>query len=268
MLFVMPLRGKQTPDRREAATHEELVVRIAEDKGRPRFRRTPLGTEKPRAVFLESVGKIVRQIEEIGFRYAPSGPQATRHTGNTIQKVRFRSSPRNVPGELVVLSMVLEIRDLSLETWRKTESLPWSSSVPVWRRGVGQLLEPPVALDWNLADMRRRPATVEDAAATLLQNGLPSLDRITRVLSGSAPRLDVLAGLLEPGISVEYQLRAGHLEDAGAIVSSIFGVSLDMLETLEDRIERVKAEPIPRYDADLYRIPFLVAKYDLPVRRL
>ena len=262
-------RRRRGSGRREAASIEELVVHIAEDKSRSRFRPVAPGTERPREVFLDAVQLLVQPLEELGFTYARSGPHATRRRGHVISKVHFGSSYLDVPGELVSLSISIGIHDRTMGAWRKADEHSRRADDLVSTMHLGHLLDPPVALDWNLADRAKRPATIADAAATIHRHAMPFIEDITQLLAAPDLEPERLASLVESEALVEYFVRSGRLDEAGALVSSyLAGFPEGILVRLHAQIARFRSEGLPEAtdpDAGDW-LAFLVVRHELPTR--
>jgi len=220
-------------------------------------------------VFLDAVQLLVQPLEELGFTYARSGPHATRRRGHVIAKVHFGSSYLNVPGEFVSLSTSIGIHDRTMGAWRKVDGHSRRADDLVSTRHLGHLLDPPVALDWNLADRGKRHATIADISATIHRHAIPFIEEITQLLGAPHLEPERLAGLVESEALVEYFVRAGRLDDAGALVTSyLAGFSEGILVRIRAQIARFRSEGLsgatnPHAGDGL---AFLVVRHELPIR--
>ncbi|MER8404833.1 hypothetical protein [Mesorhizobium sp. M0959] len=59
--------------------------------------------ELPKQVFIDGCEQISMEFEPIGFRFAKSGPHASRRAGDWAFKISFQSNYLNVGGEYVEL---------------------------------------------------------------------------------------------------------------------------------------------------------------------
>ena len=244
-------------------------MRIAQDKSRSRFRPVAPGTERPREVFLDAVQLLVQPLEALGFTYARSGPHATRRRGHVIAKVHFGSSSLNVPGELVSLSTSIGIHDRTMGAWRKADGHSRRADDRVSTMHLGHLLDPPVALDWNLADRAKRQATIEDIAATIDRHAIPFIEEITQLLADPDLAPERLAGFVESEALVEYFVRAGRLDDAGALVTAyLAGFPEGVLARIHAQIARFRSEGLPEATSPDSGdgLAFLVVRHELPTR--
>jgi hypothetical protein len=250
--------------RREAGSVEEMVLQIAVDKGRGRFKPTAPGTERPRDVFLAAVDRRVEPLVESGYRYARSGPHATRREGHVTSRVQFSSSQLNVPGELVSLHISLQVRDSVLGKWRRNQAQPRRSDDVVATWHLGHLLDPPRWLDWNLASPPDRDATVADIASTL-QHGLAFTDLLAEDLHGVVDPAS-LAGRVDDEALIEYYVKAERADETAPIIEAMLSRFHRRNHFLR-QVERMRKDGLP--DRQVLGVPnglaYLVVQYDLPV---
>lgn len=240
---------------------------IAADKGRARFQPAAPGTERPRDVFLAAVDRLVEPLVEDGYRYARSGPHATRRNGHVTSRVQFSSSHLNVPGELVSLHISLQVLDSELGRWRKAQAQPRRPDDVVGTWHLGHLLDPARWLDWNLAEPAAREATVADIGDTLQKVGLPFIDALLEDLQGE-PDPESLAGRVDAESLVEYYVRAGRAEETAPVIEALLSRFHERgLNRFVSQVERMRREGLPDHQVlgEPDGLAYLVAQFDLPV---
>lgn len=254
------------PSRREAHTLEALVRQIADDHTLPRFRKRPADAEKPRDVYQAAADELAAPYTQAGWRYARSGPHLTRRVSDLTSQIRFASSTSNVAGSLVVLTVHVIFKDHAHTAWRQERGL---SPVPfdaVLNRHLGHFLQPPVWLEWNLADPATRPQTIADIAHTLATVAVPALDRLGElVASPSYPQ--PLFGLVNDSALLEYHVRAGRTDEAARILEQLMA-QLDPrpLRWFRDRVTSLaRGETAPWQAHGLEAVARTVAELGLPV---
>lgn len=260
-------RRRERVARREAATIDEMVQQIAQDKGRARFRPTEPGIERPREVFLAAVDSIAEPLVAQGFRYARSGPHLTRRTNHVTSKVLLGSSTLNVPGELVSLHVTLQAHDAELGKWRRTQAAPRRSDDLVATRHLGHLLTPGKWLEWNLASPYDRLATTKDISATLSDPGLKFLDSLAADLGGGADA-GILAGRVDNESLIEFYVRDGRSAETPPLIEA-------MLARFHERgrahfvsqIREFRRDGLPKHQllGEPNGLAYLVVQFDLPV---
>jgi hypothetical protein len=244
-----------------------MVRQIAEDKGRGRFKPTAPGTERPRDVFLDAVDRLVEPLVAEGYRYARSGPHATRRHGHITSKFHFASSHLNVPGELVSLHISLQVLDAKLGKWRKDQPRPRRPDDVVATWHLGHLLDPPRWLEWNLASLSERRATVADIAQTLRTVGLPFTRDLVEDLQGD-PDPALLAGRVDSEALIEYYVRAGRADETEPLIQAMLSRFHERgLSHFLNQIERMRREGLPHHQVlgEPNGLAYLVVQFDLPV---
>lgn len=261
-------RRRENVGRREARSIDELVTQIAEDKSINRFAPRPIGAERPRDVFLKAAETLAEPLVALGWRFAASGPHATRKSKNVTCKLQFGSSSLNVAGELVSMRIDFIIRDADLGRWRMAAERPRRQDDVVQTRHLGHLLDPPRWLEWNLADSRDRPRTIRDASDTLAAVGMPYIEDLTSLLSAADVIPPDLVGRVEEESLLEYYVRAGLIDETRPLISAI----LDRFHNgarahFVAQVERFRSDGLPA--VQLLGLPnglaFLVVQHDLPV---
>lgn len=262
--------GKRTPrnsGRRTAATTDELIRQVAEDKGIDRFAPRRAGVETPKVVFMSMVDKVADHFTASGWRYARSGPHMSQREGDVSARMAFVSNRLNVGGELVGLWVDIHLGDRTIGRWRKEIGNPLATGNDVARRHLGHLLDPPLWLEWNLAESSIRPAAIADIVETIEGAALPWIESIRHLLDGGSPNPTSLIGHVTETSLIEYYVRAGRLDDAGAVVQAAVGRS-------NERAQRFFAERLSEYRAGLpgevpaagsALLAYAVVRFDLPV---
>ena len=201
--------------RREAGSLDDRVRQIAEDKRRADSNRLTRASSV-REVYLGVVDRLAEPLVRTGYRYARSGPHATRRLTHITSKVYFSSSHLNVAGELVVLHISLQVLDAQLGAWRRDQPTPRRTDDVVATWHLGHLLDPPRWLEWNLASARDRSATIADIETTLHDAGLEFIDVLVEDLLGAADP-STLAGRVDIEALIEYYVRAGRRDETPAL---------------------------------------------------
>jgi hypothetical protein len=266
----MPWLGKREPrntGRRTATTTDELIRQIAQNKGIDRFALSRPGVETPRVVFMSAVDEVAGHFAASGWRYARSGPHLSRREGDVSGKVVFVSNRLNVGGELVGLWVDIHLADRTLGRWRKEIGNPLVTGDEVARRHLGHLLDPPRWLEWNLAESSVRPAAITDIVETIEDAALPWIESVGRLLDGGLPNPASLISNVTETSLIEYLVRAGQLEDAGAVVRAA-------VERSHERAQRGFTERLGEYRDSLpdelpaagsALLAYAVIRFDLPV---
>ena len=260
-------RRRDRVARREARSVEEMVRQIADDKGRNRFRPVAPGTERPRDVFMGAVEELVEPLVADGYRYARSGPHATRRRGHVTSKVYFASSHLNVPGELVSLHISLQVLDAKLGKWRRQQPRPRRPDDVVATRHLGHLLDPPRWLDWNLASLNERRATVADVENMLQTVGLPFVHGLVEDLAGD-PDPAVLAARVDSEALIEYYVCADRAEETEPLIRAMLSRFHERgLENFVYQVARLRREGLPDHQVlgEPNGLAYLVVQFDLPV---
>lgn len=256
--------------RREWKSIEEAVIQIARDKSISRFNPRLPDAEKPRDVFMRSVTSAVEPLIADGWRFASSGPHATLRMGDVRCKVTFGSSSLNVAGALVSLYVTIIIRDAQLGAWRAAARNARRHDDVIVTRQLGQLLDPPRWLEWNLADPRQRPEVLADIADMLQMKAVPYVNRVMSKLRSDPVDPQSLAGLVDPEAMVEYYVRAGMIEQTGSLIATILE-QYDERATVrfDTQVARFRSEGLPdRLSPGVSDVlAYLAVQHDLPAGR-
>ena len=128
--------------------------------------------ESPRQVFADACKSIASELASSGFRYAKSGPYATKKLGDFTFQVLFSSSFRNTAGALVKLWISGTVYSKRLERWREDYPLLHGAD-DVAGGQLGNLTDETVFNDWNLADANTRNAVIADANRLIADIAIP-----------------------------------------------------------------------------------------------
>jgi hypothetical protein len=213
------------------------------------------------------VDEVANHFTASGWRYARSGPHLSQREGDVSAKMAFVSNRLNVGGELVGLWVDIHLGDRTIGSWRKEIGNPLATGDDVARRHLGHLLDPPLWLEWNLAEPGIRPAAIADIVETIEGAALPWIESIRNLLDGGYPDPTSLIGHVTETSLIEYLVRAGRLEDAGAVVRAAVGRS-------DERAQRFFAERLGEYRDGLpgevpaagsALLAYTVVRFDLPL---
>ncbi|MCP3881771.1 MAG: hypothetical protein GY701_25790 [Sulfitobacter sp.] len=244
-----------------------MVTQIAHDKTRTRFQPRPAGAEIPREVFVAAAEDLAASLSTGGWRFAKSGPHITRRDGVVTTKAHFASSTLNVADELVALRVSFLIADRSHAAWRRGHEQPLRGDNIVATRHLGHLLEPPRWLEWNLADLDSRSATINDVRVTLAAAIESYVNPLTQLLQ-SHSRPGELAGLVDDPSLIEYFVRHDLSDQTAPVIDAIIGRFAERgRQNFMTLVERYRSEGLP--EAKPTGVPgaiaYLVAQFDLPL---
>lgn len=133
--------------------------------------------EPPKQVFLDGCQQISMQLEPLGFRFAKSGPHASRRAGDWTFKIAFQSNYLNVGGEYVELVVHASVHSKAIEGWDKRSG--WPGNARDWVAGgqLGNLRNPHQWLTWNIANPLTRQAEIANIVANIQTTVLPLFER-------------------------------------------------------------------------------------------
>lgn len=128
--------------------------------------------ESPREVHAAACAKIASHLSGRGYRFAKSGPHATRKHGDFTYQIGFQSSHKNVTGVSVKLWIHGTVFSKRLETWRSSH--PHLRVIDYVAGGqIGNLTDDTIWHDWNLADPNTRQATIDAAISAIESVAMP-----------------------------------------------------------------------------------------------
>lgn len=73
--------------------------------------------ELPKQVFIDGCEQISMEFEPIAFRFAKTGPHASRRAGDWAFKISFQSNYLNVGGEYVELVVHASVYSKAIKEW-------------------------------------------------------------------------------------------------------------------------------------------------------
>lgn len=128
--------------------------------------------ESPREVYAAACAEIAAHLSRSGYRFAKSGPHATRRDGDFTYQIRFQSSHDNVAGVTVKLWIHGVVLSKRLENWRSSH--PQLRAIDYVAGGqIGNLSDETMWHDWNLADPSTRQSTIDSAVSVIECVALP-----------------------------------------------------------------------------------------------
>jgi hypothetical protein len=136
--------------------------------------------ESPREIFANSCSEIAGHFADRGYRFARSGPHASRRTGDFTFRIGFQSSHHNAEGSVVKLWIHATVLSNRLEQWRK--SYPELRPINLVAGGqIGNLEDNAHWYDWNLADPFQRQSVIDEAIGKIESIALPYFARFERL---------------------------------------------------------------------------------------
>ncbi|MER8885394.1 DUF4304 domain-containing protein [Mesorhizobium sp. M0074] len=133
--------------------------------------------ELPKQVFIDGCEQISMEFEPIGFRFAKSGPHASRRAGDWAFKISFQSNYLNVGGEYVELVVHASVYSKAIKEW--DERSAWPASASDWVAGgqLGNLRTPHHWRTWNIVNPHTRQAEIANIVANIQTTVLPLFER-------------------------------------------------------------------------------------------
>ena len=187
---------------KQSDTLGDLISDIANRKRRAaqaRFGRGPVGGDKPQDVYLAGCAAVGEAFAADGYRFAPSGPHFSRRLGDLVFKVSFQSSFNNVAGEYVAMWIHAYIYSPAIKKWGAQHQMPVPSDFVAGGQ-IGNLLEHPSWMKWNLANPANRQTEIGNAIKTVRDVALPFFSAfedtsavIERLRRGNIPSMGLLA---------------------------------------------------------------------------
>ncbi|MER8596162.1 MULTISPECIES: hypothetical protein [unclassified Mesorhizobium] len=107
--------------------------------------------ELPKQVFIDGCEQISMEFEPIGFRFAKTGPHASRRAGDWAFKISFQSNYLNVGGEYVELVVHASVYSKAIKEWDERT--------------------------WNIANPHTRQAEIANIVANIQTTVLPLFER-------------------------------------------------------------------------------------------
>lgn len=123
--------------------------------------------ESPRELYAAACAEIAGHFSRSGYRFAKSGPHATRRHCDFTYQIGFQSSQKNVAGVTVKLWIHGTVFSKRLEIWRSSH--PQLRAIDYVAGGqIGNLTADTISHDWNLAAPNTRQSTI-DAAISMIE---------------------------------------------------------------------------------------------------
>lgn len=178
-------------DEHESFNLSGLLVETARrkhDAARARNSAFRKDTESPRSVYLDACKTIALSLTPFGFRFAKTGPRASRIVNGVTHRVQFQSDRNNLAGRHVGMLIHAGAENTALEQWLAASAWPFRPSGMLGGGQIGNLVEPHRWWKWQLADRAARPAQITDAIRQVQSIVLPffarfdDLDRLAHVV--------------------------------------------------------------------------------------
>ncbi|WP_322416479.1 DUF4304 domain-containing protein [Mesorhizobium huakuii] len=133
--------------------------------------------EPPRQVFLDACCEISSRLKPVGFRFAKSGPHASRRAGDWTFRISFQSNYLNVGGEYVELVVHVSVHNKAIREWDERNGWPANASDWVAGGQLGNLLTPYHWRTWSIANPLTRQAEITNIVANIQATVLPVFER-------------------------------------------------------------------------------------------
>jgi hypothetical protein len=165
----------KSPERKDESKIDEIVRDTAKRKHRAAQARSQpraAGAEEPRAVYLAACEQVAAAFTPENFRYAKSRRRLIRIRGDWKEIVSFQSDHNNVPGERVGLWTHAYLENTKLLGWRKQTPSVFRRDAWVAGGQIGNLHRQHRWIDWDLAALDTREATVLDVIREIRETAL------------------------------------------------------------------------------------------------
>jgi len=136
-----------------------------------------------RDAFLSACASITATLTPCGYKYAKSGPHASRTNGEFTYRISFQSSRGNVAGAYVALWIHATVFSRRLQKWRASQPIALYTGNFVAGGQIGNLLKEHTWRNWNVSDPVARKVAIDDAAAALRDIALPYFSRFDDIPS-------------------------------------------------------------------------------------
>ena len=224
--------------------------------------------ESPREVYLSACRQVAAELVPYGYRFAKAGPHITLKSSPFTFTVSFHSSPHNVPGEHVALSLAAAVTSRPLKTWREAQRISYRKDDWVGG-GLVHLLGTDLAfIQWDLADPGSRRDTIADVSAFITRVVVPYFQHfrtptelITHLIQRPVPSLEIAS-------AVECALCFGGRSDAQAILDRFARDRPDLVSAAERAVERFRQDGTPRHFTTIFaeQVALVVVAYGLEWR--
>jgi hypothetical protein len=221
--------------------------------------------EPSRDVYLNACRQIAEAFAGDGYKFAKSGPHFTKKDDPFIYCVSSQSSHNNIPGQHVVLWMHAWVRSPKLANWRRRQPHPHRDDDYVAGGMVHLLNRKHAMIEWELADISTRKATIEDAVRFVRSDVFPYFQKF------SDPTALILElhtkNVAEFGVasSVEFALCFGSPEQAQRILDRYIAQRPDLRNQIEQSTQTFLREGFPEFFATSYadQVAWVRTAYDL-----
>jgi hypothetical protein len=230
------------------------------------FKPAPPGAESPRAVYLDACRRVAQHLAAAGFRYAKSGPHATRVVGEWTDVISFSSSFHNVAAIQISLDAAVMLKNRRLARWRRRHASPRLSAT-VLAGHIGLLHSPTQWITWNLADPSARDAVIADVVREIREVGLPFLNRMKDVDAVAEAALARTLATLSLLDVVELLLAHRDPHHAAQFVRDYLRRHPQFAADFTDQLDRMRREGLPRWIPSRYAeaLAYATIHYHLPV---
>ena len=240
---------------------------LAHDKALPRFVPRPPGAEAPRDVFAAAAANVAQPMIADGWTFARSGPHLSRRTNNVTAKLKFGSNPHNLAEHLVGFRATVECSDHSLRAWRQSINAPLRTDGLVSSSPVGNLVDPPRWIEWNLVDPDHRDSIVVEIVELLRDVVRQRVDPLVAALAQPQPDLGVVQPAIHDSALVEYLVRADKFDEAARIIDARTRRATHDKERFVRLVTRFRESGLPTTQLppdSPAAFAYLVARFELP----
>ena len=154
-------------------------------------------TESTSEIYSNACAEIAANFADRGYRFAKSGPHASRSSDSYKFEIGFHSSFRNSAGAFVALIVSCGVYSKRLEEWRGSQELIVTSDC-VASGQIGNLTDDVTSSEWNLADTESRVETISNIVSTIESVALPYFSQfddtdtlITTLLNRDVPSMTI-----------------------------------------------------------------------------
>jgi hypothetical protein len=218
----------------------------------------------PRDLYLAACKEIAESFSSLGFKFARSGPHTQRKHGEFTYRISFQTSPRNIAGHYVALSIHANVLSKRLAEWRTSQASALGSGDYVAGGQIGNLVRPHGWRDWNLAVSNRSPV-IADAISAVLSIALPYFDRFEDIPSLCTLLRREELPAMEIAHIVEFLLCFADRSAADAAMSGFFRSRPDLLADYYTHLQEFRERGLPqvRRTGFAYELAFATVAYGL-----
>lgn len=221
-------------------------ARVGEAHGQP----GPTGGESPRDIYLQACDVVAEDLAKEGFKYARSGPHLSRRDEDFVFKIQFQSSHNNIASEYVALWVHGGVSSRRLAEWAGNRHWPWDQRQGRYRGvaggQIGNLVDPPAWLEWNLADPGTRAETIADAVSACHEMILSYFDRFSDPDAMARSLIEKDVPSFGIGEAIPFLLCYSGKDLAEEAGRNFFDRHPDLLSSFEAARESFGREGLPR----------------------